>query len=589
LAPWFWPYAAHADPPTTDDLQSLTADIWQRHTTDRESARLQRETAASVAREMRFFHWELEFPEVFERGGFHAIVGNPPWETLSPETKEFFANLNPLFREYGKQRAVGEMKRLRAEPAIEEAYRRYSRRVYQLGGFLKTSGIYTWYAEGNLAKGDLDLFRSFVERDFRSLRPAGRMGQVLKEGIYLNSNCTEIRKRLLADGRIVRLIVNENRKGVFPIHSSIKVVLLVAERGSASDSIESVFFVGKNDDLTERALTIGELKAVLANPERSSIRISLGLMSALSPGSCAFLEIRDSADVALLEHLRHVGVPFGSAWEPKYCRELDMTNDSNLFVERGELERLRATFDGMRWSHPIEGEFWPLVEGRSLYQYEFPVGTFRYWVNAANAAHLPQTRGIAVNRYNRLVWRHIASSTNERTIVAAVVEARSFCGNNALTIRGGVLDDSVLAQTCILLNSFVFDWQARIRGATSQNYTVMGATLAPAMLSALSLGGLSRIDFECNVLSSYALPFDLAEHVFKGFPLLDRLEPPLEGERRSTITRDLVLAAYSERLGHPKGNYYRERADRAEAMGARPFVPATRVEEVDGDDEEDDV
>lgn len=25
------------------------------------------------------FHWELEFPDVFEAGGFHAVLGNPPY------------------------------------------------------------------------------------------------------------------------------------------------------------------------------------------------------------------------------------------------------------------------------------------------------------------------------------------------------------------------------------------------------------------------------------------------------------------------------------------------------------------------------
>lgn len=51
------------------------------------------------ANERRFFHWELEFPEVFfnedgtprERPGFDAVVGNPPWGAeLSTEEKEFY-------------------------------------------------------------------------------------------------------------------------------------------------------------------------------------------------------------------------------------------------------------------------------------------------------------------------------------------------------------------------------------------------------------------------------------------------------------------------------------------------------------------
>lgn len=39
------------------------------------------------------FDWEGEFPEVFERGGFDVVVGNPPYvrqEMLAPEAKEYF-------------------------------------------------------------------------------------------------------------------------------------------------------------------------------------------------------------------------------------------------------------------------------------------------------------------------------------------------------------------------------------------------------------------------------------------------------------------------------------------------------------------
>ena len=35
--------------------------------------------AFQVASEMRFFHWPLEFPEVFDEGGFDVMLGNPPF------------------------------------------------------------------------------------------------------------------------------------------------------------------------------------------------------------------------------------------------------------------------------------------------------------------------------------------------------------------------------------------------------------------------------------------------------------------------------------------------------------------------------
>jgi type I restriction-modification system DNA methylase subunit len=62
--------------------------------------------SAEIAAEKRFFHWELEFPEVFfdrqgrplgDDAGFHAVVGNPPYvrqESLGP-IKGYFAAAYP--------------------------------------------------------------------------------------------------------------------------------------------------------------------------------------------------------------------------------------------------------------------------------------------------------------------------------------------------------------------------------------------------------------------------------------------------------------------------------------------------------------
>ena len=46
--------------------------------------------ADRLAEEKYFFHWPLEFPEVFEQGGFDCALGNPPWERIKLQEKEFF-------------------------------------------------------------------------------------------------------------------------------------------------------------------------------------------------------------------------------------------------------------------------------------------------------------------------------------------------------------------------------------------------------------------------------------------------------------------------------------------------------------------
>ena len=91
---WFWP----ADEIEYAPLPTTFADPPEET----------RAAAQRIATEMRFFHWELEFPDVFreEEAGFDAILGNPPWETLQPISKEYFSNIDPLYRSYGKQEAL---------------------------------------------------------------------------------------------------------------------------------------------------------------------------------------------------------------------------------------------------------------------------------------------------------------------------------------------------------------------------------------------------------------------------------------------------------------------------------------------------
>lgn len=573
MAPWFWPHDAQCEPPTTDEYQTLMRRIWEGQSpqSPREEALL--EQSERIAERHRFFHWELEFPEVFERGGFNAIVGNPPWETLSPKTQEFFANYDPRFREYGKQRAIARMQFMRESREIDAAFRSYSRDRYQQSTFLRESEVYPLCSQDG---GNVDIFRVFIERDMRAIRSSGSLGVVLPSSVYTNTNCAELRKALTAQYRLRQIIVNQNERFAFPIHHAIKVALLIVDRESGAETFDALFCTGKDTENNMRALSLRQLEAVLAAPQRHLFEIPLDLLRRLSPATLAFVEVSDAADIALLEHLNRCGIPFASAWEVRYCRELDMTNDSSLFFESGALERIGAIYDGMRWHHPTEGEFWPLVEGKHIYQYEFPVGDFRYWVSSNHSSRLPLHDGRPINGYPRLAWRDVASSTNERTLIAAMVEEKTFCNNKAKTFIG--LPERVGIETCKLLNSFCLDWQIRLRGLTTITYTAINDAVAPTSLASLRISADDRSNVEAAVMLAFSLPFELAEHVMKGFPLLDRLQQPLPDEPRSTITRDLVLAAYAEMLQHPKAGFYRERAEHATAMGARPFIPATRAE-----------
>jgi len=55
--------------------------------------------AQDVAGEAHAFHWPLEFPDVVAAGGFDAVLGNPPWERITLQEREFFAAREPEIAE----------------------------------------------------------------------------------------------------------------------------------------------------------------------------------------------------------------------------------------------------------------------------------------------------------------------------------------------------------------------------------------------------------------------------------------------------------------------------------------------------------
>jgi hypothetical protein len=69
------------------------------------------------------------------------------------------------------------------------------------------------------------------------------------------------------------------------------------------------------------------------------------------------------------------------------------------------------------------------------------------------------------------------------------------------------------------------------------------------------------------------------EVMMADFPLLDRSQPALPGEDRSTITRDLLLLRAAEALGGASSSQvgiWRDRVAAGRGISAVPYVPSQR-------------
>ncbi|MBI5708826.1 MAG: hypothetical protein HZC42_00730 [Candidatus Eisenbacteria bacterium] len=393
-----------------------------------------RAIAARVARERRFFHWEVEFPDVFARAGagFDAVLGNPPWETIQPQSKEFFSDLDPLYRAYGKREALGkqaDMFRARSDDERDwldyVAYYKSSAHFFkhaatpfgdpQEGGekaslargragddahalWRARRARWEGYADPahpfrHMGDGKPYTYRLFLEQAHALLRDGGRLGFIVPSGLYTDKGSTTLRELFLSRCRWEWLFGFENRDKVFDIDSRFKFGPLIVQKCGTTEAIRTAFMRRDLADWEEG--------------ERHAIPYARAQVERFSPRTRAILEIRHPRDLEILEKVYAGSVLLGDespeGWRIQYAQgDFNMTSDSDKFKprpwweERGyrpDLYGRRLKFDPARvergdarfmqpgWIHLREGGYvhegavedvaLPLYEGRMIGQFDF--------------------------------------------------------------------------------------------------------------------------------------------------------------------------------------------------------------------------
>ncbi len=257
---------------------------------------LRDEVREIVARE-RFFHWTLEFPEVFfdDRGeplarpGFDAILGNPPWEML------------------------------RGDRGRAEAEQRGHAGGPRLAAFVRSSGIYRHQGEGHT-----NLYQLFVERAMSLVREGGRLGLILPAGFAVDHGSAGLRRAFLDRASADTFVSVENRHGLFPIHRGLKFLLVSATVGSAAPAIRCRFGVNSPD----------ALEAVHDTSTIGDVLLTRRLIERISGPSLALPELPQPIDVEIFADLAFrwpaLGDPDG--WNVHFGRELNATDDREHFV-----------------------------------------------------------------------------------------------------------------------------------------------------------------------------------------------------------------------------------------------------------------
>lgn len=408
--------------------------------------------------EENFLNWQVTFPGIWSdweedelTGGFHAVIGNPPWDRMKLQQVEWFAERRPEIamaaRAADRKKMIAALEK--AGDPLAQDYAKASERAEAGTRMARKGGDYPL-----LSGGDVNLYSLFVERAMTVVKQDGLIGLLVPSGIASDKTAAKFFKGVATEGRLKTLYDFENgRQGrtggpFFPdVHRSFKFCALVASPSPTEYAAQCAFFLHDVSDLMKEgvrfALSADDFARVNPNTGTAPIfrsKRDADLTTAIYGNAMPLVDRSSGVEVR--------------AWPVKYATMFHMTNDSGLFRTRKELEEQESAYPlGGTTFGSASGNWLPLYVGRMIHQFDHRAASVE--VNEANLHNAALSGAVTeeqkadpdfvptpqywvpeseVDLPSGIEWtiafRDIARATDARTMIAAAIP-KAGVGNTA--------------------------------------------------------------------------------------------------------------------------------------------------------------
>jgi N-6 DNA Methylase len=410
------------------------------------------DAANQLAAQNRFFHWPLEFPQVFENGGFDCVFGNPPWERIKLQEKEFFAARNPeIANATNKAEREKLIKKLaQGNQELSQAFEDAKHKAESQSKFIRESGRFPL-----TAVGDVNTYAIFSEIAKGIGSPIGRSGIIIPVGIATDDTTKRFFGHLIEKNSLVSLTGYENEAFIFPaVHHAFKFcALTISGEELQNEEASFIFFCRHFKDIhdTTRHFTLTSQEIRLINSNTLTCPIFR-----TSPD--AELTKKIYRRVPILENEKTGANPWGIT----FSRLFDMSNDSGLFeIKQGENSvplyeaKMLHQFDHRWATYDEEGSTSDITDAEKADPEFLPLP--RYWVDQS------EVENRLAGKWDKewlIGFRSITSATNERTSIFSVLPKVAI-GHKAPLI---FVDQKCVALAgCLIanVNSLVFEFVTR--------------------------------------------------------------------------------------------------------------------------------
>lgn len=578
---------------TTDNLWPITEETFRKieHNPYSVDAEVRDEIRRLAAR-YQFFHWHLRFPAAFpatgEASGFDVVLGNPPWDRIKIQEKEWFAARAPEIASAPNSAARRRMIVALAEQR-SEVYREFVHALRESDAtshFLRKSGRYPL-----AGRGDVNTYAVFAELDRAVLTHAGYAGFIVPSGLATDDTTKDLFADFVTHRSLANLYHFENEDRLFSgLHHAYRFCLITVT-GGVVVSREPTFVsyaraASDIDDETRRYVLTSEDLA-LVNPNTKT---------------CPMFRSRRDAEITKAIYRRLPVLvkdgPFQeNPWRISFMAMLHMSSDSSSFRTRQELVRDGWQLVGNRFVRGAD-VFLPLYEAKMIHHYDHRYGDYndfpdgpestslpdvpierlrdpnyeplsRYWVTAGDVyARL----GAQWDRDWLFGFRNVTGSEKIRTIIGTVLP-RVGVGHSMPLLFS---DRTPLLMA--VLSSFIADYVARqkVGGvnltygyvnqfAVPEPHSLPGSFILPRVLEltytshALTAFArdsgyegppfrwdeerrlLIRCELDALFFHLYGIEPDDVDYIMESFPIVRRNDETCFGEYR---TKRLILEIY---------------------------------------------
>ena len=440
------------------------------------------EEVERLRQQYNFFHWHLTFPEVFSpepaagagkaaagsapAGGFDVILGNPPWERIKLQEKEWFAERHPGIADAAnaaqRRRMIEDLQQ--SDPAVYKAFVEDRRQAEGESMLVRSSGRYPL-----CGRGDVNTYTIFTELNRTLINPDGRVGCIVPSGIATDDTTKFFFQDLIARRSLVSLYDFENRDAVFiGVHRSYKFCLLTLTGSGRPNrkGAEFLFFAHQTADLkdAERRFILTAEDIALLNPNTRTCPI-----------------FRGRRDAELTRYIyRRVPVMFDvnkanteDRWKVEIGRMFHASDDSPLFTNSCSENTLRLYEAKCFWFYDHRYATWDqtLSDYKDVTIIEKQNPRYHISLRYCIKRNLVPSKFLSRLSLWYLSFRNITNATNERTLVASITPESGLLhsGNNIYTSS---VQDAINLLSC--MNSIIVDFCVRQKiGGLNLSYGIL--------------------------------------------------------------------------------------------------------------------